>query len=194
MFFLANPSDARIHQLLDDRADAPFTYADVGATRQRLRAAPPGYHLDSYKTKLGRGEVVFQRACEVLSELGNYPPSFTRVVRQPGVMRKDLMFATVASHVVFTSVHPCRVIYVIDDYKPRRFGFGFGTLSGHEESGEERFLITLDETDGTVRYEVQAFSRPHGLLTRLGAPVARAYQRRFQRETLQTMRDACEQT
>ncbi|MBK7778360.1 MAG: DUF1990 family protein [Sandaracinaceae bacterium] len=33
-----------------------------------------------------------------------------------------------------------------------------------------------------MRYDVQAFSRPHGVLSRLGAPVARSYQLRFQRD------------
>ncbi|MBK6811923.1 MAG: DUF1990 domain-containing protein [Sandaracinaceae bacterium] len=78
----------------------------------------------------------------------------------------------------------CRVIYVARE--PSSFAFGFGTLPGHAESGEESFRVTLD--DDVVRYDVQAFSRPHGVLSRLGAPVARSYQLRFQRETLEWMR------
>ena len=40
---------------------------------------------------------------------------------------------------------PCRVVYVIDE--PSRRGFAYGTLPGHPESGEEAFIVEIDETD-----------------------------------------------
>lgn len=183
MFFLSNPSDAQILAVLADLSDAPFTHVEVGSTEQDLVRAPPGFTLDRYGTELGRGRDVFERACAALSRIENYPPSFTRIVRQPGELAPGRMFATIASHPGFYSAHPCRVLYVMRE--EQRFGFGFGTLPGHAESGEERFMITFDGEQ--VRYEIQAFSRPHGLLSRLAAPISRAYQLRFQRETLATM-------
>jgi uncharacterized protein (UPF0548 family) len=142
--------------------------------------------LDRYGVELGRGRAVFDRARAALSRIENYPRSFTRIVHRPMKLEPGVQFATVASHMGFYSVHPCRVLYVIDE--PSRFGVGFGALPGHAECGEERFVVTLE--DEVVRYDVQAFSRPHTLLARLGAPVTRAYQRRFQRETVETMRRA----
>lgn len=68
---------------------------------------------------------------------------------------------------------PCRVVYLIDE--PRRQGFGYGTLPGHPESGEEAFVLTLGQDD-TVSLTITAASRPATLLTRLGGPVTRAVQ------------------
>jgi len=184
VFFLSEPDDAEIRATLEGLADADFTYPHVGATRDDPTSGPPGFHLDRYGAELGRGRGTFARAAAALKRLANYPPSFTRVVRLPGELAEGALFATVARHLGFASVHPCRVIYTID--APDAFGFGFGTLPGHAESGEERFLVTID--DDVVRYDVRAFSRPTGLLPRLGAPITRRYQVRFQRETLDAMR------
>lgn len=184
MFHLAPPTDHQVLALLRSRAGEPFTYRDVGLTRTPLSAAPPGFVLDRYGAELGRGREVFDRACAALARIDNYPPSFTRVVRAPGELEPGSLFATVAKHLGFVSVHPCRVIYVARE--PSSYAFGFGTLPGHAESGEESFRVTLE--GDVVRYDVQAFSRPHGVLARLGGRVARAYQLRFQRETLERMR------
>lgn len=184
LFFLAPPSDARVRQLLRERATRPFTYEAVGASEADLTEAPPGFQLDRYGAVVGRGRPAFERCCLALGRLANYPPSFTRIVRDSGEVAPGTLFATVIRHFGFVSVHPCRVIYVVRE--PDRYGFGFGTLPGHAESGEERFLVHYD--GDAVRYEVQAFSRPIGLLPRLGAPVARSFQLRFQRETVETMR------
>lgn len=186
MFYLRAPSEDRILALLDGLRDAELTYAPQGSTREDLSRPPTGFVLDRYGVELGRGRHVFDRARAALSRIENYPPSFTRIVRRPTKLEPGVRFATVVSHMGFCSVHPCRILYVIDE--PARFGFGFGTLPGHAESGEERFVVTLE--DQSVRYDVQAFSRPHALLARLGAPVTRAYQRRFQRETVEAMRRA----
>ncbi|HRG96363.1 MAG TPA: DUF1990 domain-containing protein [Polyangiaceae bacterium] len=184
MFHLLLPTDDAIRSTLRGLAEAPFTYAEVGATLAPLAAAPRGFVLDRYGVELGRGRRVFERACGALARIENYPASFTRIVRAHDELAPGALFAAVAAHLGFGSVHPCRVIHVVRE--PERFGFTFGTLPGHAECGEESFTVTM--SDDRVRYDVLAFSRPSGLLARLGAPVARAYQRRFQRETLATMR------
>lgn len=187
MFFFSSPSAPKVRALLQALADAPFTYSDVGATQRVLSAAPPGFVLDRYGTELGRGREVFERACGIVERLGNYPPSFTRIVWLADELHTGAMFATLATHLGFASVHPCRVIYI--EREPDRFSLGFGTLPGHAESGEERFQISMQGE--TVRYDVQAFSRPVGVISRLGSPITRAYQRRFQRETVEWMRGLC---
>lgn len=187
-FFARPPSDERVKALLAPLRDAPFTYAEVGWTREGPARAPDGFVLDDYGTELGRGPDVFARAKRALFDFAHYPPSFTRVVRLDDALEEGALFATVATHLGFASAHPCRVIYVIDE--PSRFGFGFGTLPGHSERGEERFIVSTD-AHGRVSYDVRAFSRPRGAFTRLGAPVARRLQLRFQRETVAEMRRRC---
>lgn len=68
---------------------------------------------------------------------------------------------------------PCRVVEVVDE--PGRKGFAYGTLPGHPESGEERFVLDLN-ADGEIRFTVSGFSKPASLLARLGGPLGRTAQ------------------
>ena len=78
----------------------------------------------------------------------------------------------------------CRIVAVVDE--PDRYGFAYGTLPAHPEEGEELFLVTRAD-DGTVRFEITVFSRPHDLLTRLGGPIARRVQQHASRRYLEGM-------
>ena len=86
------------------------------------------------------------------------------------------------------SLNACRVVYVVDEQGPvSKFGFAYGTLPGHLESGEERFLIEWNHADNSVFYDILAFSRPHHFLTRLGYPAVRRTQKRFGRDSAAAM-------
>ena len=148
-----------------------------------VASPPPGYTLDAYSVELGSGESLFDRAKDAVARFAHYPASFSRVVQLEGPLRPGLVFGTVATHLGFASLHPCRVLFVIDE--PRCFGFGLGTLPGHVVIGEESFILTRGDGDGgdeRVRLQVRAVSRATSLLGRLGRPLTRIYQRRFQRE------------
>jgi hypothetical protein len=49
---LRKPSDARIGRFLDDQRSLPFSYTEVGATRD---GAPPGYPLNQLRDGWARG-------------------------------------------------------------------------------------------------------------------------------------------
>lgn len=68
---------------------------------------------------------------------------------------------------------PVRVVEVLQE--PATAGFAYGTLPGHPETGEERFLVHLD-AEGIVRAQIRAFFRPGRWFTRLGRPIARRIQ------------------
>ena len=86
----------------------------------------------------------------------------------------------------------CRIVYVIDEQHPvRRFGFAYGTLPGHAESGEERFLVEMDE-NGAVWFDILAFSRSRHVLARIGNPIVRRLQKRFGRESAARMKSVVE--
>ena len=88
-------------------------------------------------------------------------------------------------------VNAARIIYIVDDPGPiPRFGFAYGTLPGHVESGEERFLIEWDPGDNRVWYDILAFSKPNHILTRLGYPIVRRIQKRFARDSAASMLQA----
>lgn len=79
---------------------------------------------------------------------------------------------------------PCRVLEVVDE--ARRRGFTYGTLLGHPEAGEERFLLEhLD--DGRILFTITAYSRPASKLAKLGGPMSRAAQRFMTQRYLQAL-------
>ncbi|CAM5304941.1 hypothetical protein SMICM304S_05948 [Streptomyces microflavus] len=68
-----------------------------------------------------------------------------------------------------------------------RTGFGYGTLSGHPEIGEECFVVDLAE-DGTVWFTVMAFSRPAVWYARLAGPIVPQVQLWYARRLGRTLR------
>jgi uncharacterized protein (UPF0548 family) len=185
-------TDERVREILAPLADASFQHEPVGITRSQIAAPPPGYRLDVYGVTVGEGDTAFEAACARLRDFDHYPPSFTRVVKLSPGLAAGQVFGTLALHGGFASLHPCRVVEVIDETRPRRFGFSLGTLPGHVLVGEECFLIELDEDSGRVRYEVRAVSRPAGTIARLGLPIVRLFQARFRRESCAVMRSRCD--
>lgn len=186
VFRLRRPSILDVRATLDVCADAPFTYREVGAT---ATTPPSGYAVDRYGVDLGRGRPTFERGRQAIERFAMYPPAWTSIVRRDnGPLTPDLVFASVVRHLGFWSINPGRLIYVLDG--DNCAGFGFGTLPGHAERGEERFEVGWNRDSDLVRFNVVAFSRPAALLVRIGAPIARALQRRFAVDACRAMREA----
>lgn len=68
---------------------------------------------------------------------------------------------------------PVRVIYVVDE--PDRRGFAYGTIAGHPEDGEERFVVERTP-DGSVWLTITSFSRPSSWFWWIMYPVLRVQQ------------------
>jgi uncharacterized protein (UPF0548 family) len=81
---------------------------------------------------------------------------------------------------------PCRVVLTVD--APTETGFAYGTLPGHPESGEESFVVRIED-DERVRLDIVAFSRPATWSSRLGAPVAGLVQRAITTRYLTALRE-----
>ena len=79
---------------------------------------------------------------------------------------------------------PCRIVGVFKE--PDSFGFSYGTLPGHPESGEETFV--LERRDAGTYFCVRAFSRPVEPLARLAGPIGRAVQRSVTRRYVTGLR------
>lgn len=69
---------------------------------------------------------------------------------------------------------PCRVVWTLRE--ENRTGFGYGTLPGHPECGEESFLL-VRHPDGSVDFTVYALSRPAAWYLKAAGPVGRWVQR-----------------
>lgn len=79
---------------------------------------------------------------------------------------------------------PVRVVYVIDE--PKRRGFGYGTLDGHPEDGEESWIVEQKD-DGSVWMSVRAFSRPANAAWWAVYPVLRIVQEFYTRRYLSAL-------
>ena len=83
-------------------------------------------------------------------------------------------------HFGFYSLNACRIVYVVDEEDPiKRFGFAYGTLAEHAESGEERFTVEWNRHEDKVWFDILAFSRPRQMLAKLGYPLSRFLQKQF---------------
>ena len=191
MFFAHRPSDARVRERLAPLAQAAFTHGIEGLTRGPIQQPPGRFRLDVFRCELGHGEAVYARAVEGLRSFSNYPATFTRVVRLSPGFGVGTVFGTVASHFGFASMQPCRIAFLIDEPEEKRFGYGLGTLPGHVLSGEECFVVWLDEGSESVQYEIRVLSRPATFSARVGRPLTRRVQRRFRQESHAAMRAHC---
>jgi uncharacterized protein (UPF0548 family) len=194
MFQLARPTAAQLTHFLAAQVDAPFSYAEVGATR--AGAVPRGYAIDHNRVQLGSGEQVFQRAVAALHDWRMSSLGWTSIHRAASAVVPGQAVAIVVHHLGFWSLNACRVVYLLDEDTNgvRRAGFAYGTVRAHAEMGEERFSVEWHRADDAVWYDLFAFSRPRHPLARLGRPITRWLQRRFARESKQAMVQAIRET
>ena len=181
MFTIREPSDRAVAEFISSRCNLPFTYTEVGATN----ATPPaGYTVDHNRIQLGHGEATYRLAVNALRNWRQFDLGWVTVVPRGVAVEVGATVAVKARAFGTWALNACRVVYVIDE--PRRFGFAYGTLPGHVERGEERFLIEWLEDD-SVWYDILAFSRPQHPLVKVSVPLARMLQKRFARDSLARM-------
>jgi uncharacterized protein (UPF0548 family) len=188
LLFRRKPTTTVLRAFRTAQAQLAFTYPAVGATAS---AVPAGYYLDHTRIKLGEGEKVFQTARTALErwqhfQLGWVEPWPADTPLEPGAV------VTILIRVLgLWALNACRIVYVVAEEGPvTRFGFAYGTLPGHAETGEERFLVEWDRATDAVWYDILAFSRPRYFLARLGKPFVRRLQKRFGRESAAAMLQA----
>jgi uncharacterized protein (UPF0548 family) len=149
--------------------ELPLTYSEVGATAAGQQ--PAGYgHLHTER-QIGTGRQRFAQAADAVMRWGMQRGAGLRVQASSEVAEVDTV---VLVRMGFLPA-PCRVVYVIDE--PDIRGFAYGTLPGHPESGEERFVVRRDPTTSAVFAEVSAFSRPATWWSRAGGPLVSVAQR-----------------
>ena len=188
MFSLRKPSEEKVRAFLDSQAKLGFTYAAVEATATE---PPSGYVVDHTRIRLGEGQQVFQSARAALQRWEQFRLGWVSVNDSGTPIQPSQAVAVLAHIFGLWTLNACRIVYVVDEPGPiSKFGFAYGTLPDHAESGEERFLIEWDRADDSVWYDILAFSRPRHFLARLGYPWMRRIQKRFGRESATAMRQA----
>jgi uncharacterized protein (UPF0548 family) len=186
LFSFREPSDEAIRQFLSSQRNLPISYKKVGASWEG--GAPLGYAVDSYRLKLGEGPEVYERAVEALRGWRQFDLGWVRLFPPDAPIEVGKTVGVLAWHYGFWSLNPARIVYLIEQTGDvERFGFGYGTLPGHAERGEERFSVEWNREDDSVHYEVFSFSRPKHSLAWLGYPFACRLQRRFARDSKRAM-------
>jgi uncharacterized protein (UPF0548 family) len=184
VLLLRRPTPGQLERFAADARSESLTYAAVGATL--TGSGPSGYHYAEHETALGSGAEVFERARQALQEWRAHRGADLEVFAD-GPIAVGTTVAVAAPLPLGCAVATCRIVAVVDEHD--RFGFAYGTLPNHPESGEEMFLIER-RGDGSVVFRIVVFSRPHELLVRLGSPVAKFMQRRATSAYLAAMRAA----
>jgi uncharacterized protein (UPF0548 family) len=185
---LRKPSAETIREFLAAQSKLDLTYSAVGATAS---VPPAGYVVDHTRIKLGEGKRVFAAAQAALGRWEQFRLGWVEAWPPETPIQGGQVVAVMARLFGLWWLNACRVVYVVDEEGPvQRYGFAYGTLPGHAESGEERFLVEWQADDDTVWYDLLAFSRPHQPLVRLGYPYVRRLQKQFARDSAAAMRRA----
>lgn len=166
----------------------PFSYLEIGASRHNAER-PRGYDLDHNRVQIGEGQADFEAGCAAVRAWRMFPSPWTRIAPADAPIRVGEIVVMQAHALGVWWMNAARIVYTIDDHSPRRFGFAYGTLPAHVEQGEERFSVELHD-DGSVWYDLRAFSRPRYWPVQLGKRLARKLQARFVRESQASMKAA----
>ena len=155
----------------EELAGAPFTYAEVGATRaERL---PDGYSHTERRAVVGSGRGAWDRAVAGLFAWAAQRGAGLRVHATGPADAPGTVVVLRAGFPWLGHDIPCRGVWARVDGPVQ--GFAYGTLPGHPVSGEESFLLGMTP-NGDVELTLRAFSRPATTLARLAGPVSRGVQ------------------
>lgn len=151
-----------------------LTYPQIGASAQE--PLPEGYRQVRRRAHVGNGTEVFRAVASGMQGM--------RVHRHAGLAVRShfdapSVGARFSSGLRLCGVRlwaPCEFVWIADT--PDCYGYGFGTVTGHPESGEEAMEVAIDNRE-RVEFTIRAFSRHSAWYARLGAPVARLLQDRI---------------
>jgi len=187
MFLIRRPSQGEIAEFLEQSRDLPLSYDPVGIAREHRT----GFNADQASAVIGRGQETFERAKIALAQWRHYEMGWVDLFPHRASIEPGSVVAVLVRHLGFWSLNGCRVVYGIGDRQTgSSFGFAYGTLTNHAELGEEIFEVLLEPESQEVIYRIQAVSKAHAVMARIGYPVARYFQERFRRDSLTALQRA----
>ena len=160
-----------------------FTYAEVGATRGG--ELPDGYAHLRYRLPVGTG--VMATAAEALLTWRLHRSAGVRITASAPRAAEGVRVTSVLGIGPLGLRAPCEVVWSVES--EHEAGFGYGTLAGHPESGEESFVV--ERLGDEVWFTVTAFSRPAVWYTRAAGPVVGWFQHAYARRLGTTLRRLC---
>jgi len=193
MMFLRRPSPSAIDRFLRESRDLPLSYGPVGIVND-TKAAPSDRgrryrRVDEQVVTIGRGERDLARAYSALVGWTQFDIGWVELFPRNAPIHPGTVVGVLIRHLGIWSLNGCRVVYTIGDDRSR-FGFAYGTLTNHEEAGEELFEVFLEPHTDEVRYRIRATSWPYAAIAHLGQPIVRVLQQRFRRDSALAMQRA----
>lgn len=152
-----------------------LVYPGIGGTRDER--VPPGFARLVRAAPMGSGRDVLERVSQALLAWDVHRGAgLTVEVDGPAVPGRLVRLSLPGPLRRLPLSIDCRVVYVIDE--PCRRGFGYGTVPGHPEEGEARFLVEMsgDRAEAPVTFSLFAFSRPGTRWARALEPALRVAQ------------------
>jgi uncharacterized protein (UPF0548 family) len=185
MFLVRRPTQNVIDRFLRESQDLPLSYGPIGI----VRTPAADRDLDELTATIGRGEADFERARAALLAWKQFDIGWVETFPRHAPVAAGTAVAVLIRHLGIWSLNGCRVLYSVgspDDVT--RFGFAYGTLTNHAESGEELFEVFIDPRTEEVAYRIRATSSPQAMLARFGQPIVRALQERFRDHSVAAMK------
>jgi uncharacterized protein (UPF0548 family) len=187
VFLIRRPSSTEIDRFLDHSRPLPLSYGPTGIVRHASGAG----RFDEQVVTIGNGAAAFERACLALTAWEHFNIGWVQVFPRAASINTATVVAVLIRHFGFWSLNGARILYHVggtDD--PDAFGFAYGTLTNHAESGEELFEVFVDRSSGDVKYRIRAVSWPQAVLARIGQPLVRLLQARFRRDSAEAVKRA----
>jgi len=187
MFLLQRPAPAAIDRFLEASRDLPLSYGPPGIVRDNIA----DHRFHEALVRVGHGTADFKRARAALLTWQQFDIGWVEAYPRHAPVAVGTVVGVLIRHLGFWSLNGCRVLYCVsgpDD--DMRFGFAYGTLTNHAESGEELFEVFVDPETGDVMYRIRATSWPQAPLALIGHPIARALQARFRLHSIEAMKRA----
>ena len=180
MIVLGKPSNQIIKEFLSSQIDQPFSYKEIGMTRE-TKLIYPDYVTDHSRIHLGEGSAVFDRAVKGLRDWQHFKLSWLSICSGEIAIEPRSIVGLLIPLGPFSLLYACRIVYVInnEDNGIQKYGFAYGTLPQHAECGEERFTLEWNKLDNTVWYDILSFSHPNNFLIKIANPIARLVQKKF---------------
>ena len=185
MFLARRPTRNVIDRFLRESQDLPLSYGPVGI----VSAWTAGQHLDELAVAVGHGQADFERARAALLAWKQFDIGWVETFPRHAPLAVGTVVAILIRHLGFWSLNGCRVLYSVGSPGDvARFGFAYGTLTNHAQSGEELFEVFVDPRTENVVYRIRATSWPQATLARFGQPIVRALQERFRDHSVAAMK------
>lgn len=185
MFRFHSPDAGSVERFLKSQRERKYSYCHQGKT---AGTPPKGFQVDHTRVKLGHGIETFEAAKEALGKWQQFELGWVAARPTTTTIREGETVCVIGKAAGMYWLNATRIVYVIDDpLNTPKFGFAYGTLPAHMETGEERFLVEMDDR-GDVWYDILAFSRPKRWIVWLLHPYMRKLQKQFAHDSAARMK------